>query len=426
MITKMKTLRIILALILTTTIFACEDKNIFPDPMSLPVKALELNVEIMDIFSLPDDRAAAFVKLDKQSTDTKDAYQLAIIDKHGNYTLSDVMYVFSLDEEQVADKQIYISSSGDIFVKFQVREIAASNIVKLNKDGHIIYSNDNEGIRRETDNIYSYNLYSMYDNGEIAVLRSNIYNFNDEISVYYYLDIIDNQGNFKNIVYSVTNECYWDNVLSCEDKFFLYNTIGGIRGDYFGYDDIFLFGPKFGYCIVASDGSTVKSAKFGSNVYDVRYVDGYIYYTSLVIDAEVDDATLYKYFITKMDASGEIVTTSDTIQTSYLLPNFTVHDGTLIVPGGVVEDEDNDEGYGVIYLFDDNTGKLNDSIALHYNNVDVMPSVIIPDSNGEYDVFALVRHDYDDWNDFKNDGNMGKGKLYIYHTDDLHKFNVNN
>jgi hypothetical protein len=118
------------------------------------------------------------------------------------------MYVFSLDEEQVADKQIYISSSGDIFVKFQVREIAASNIVKLNKDGHIIYSNDNEGIRRETDNIYSYNLYSMYDNGEIAVLRSNIYNFNDEISVYYYLDIIDNQGNFKNIVYSVTNECY--------------------------------------------------------------------------------------------------------------------------------------------------------------------------------------------------------------------------
>jgi hypothetical protein len=81
MITKMKTLRIILALILTTTIFACEDKNIFPDPMSLPVKALELNVEIMDIFSLPDDRAAAFVKLDKQSTDTKDAYQLAIIDK---------------------------------------------------------------------------------------------------------------------------------------------------------------------------------------------------------------------------------------------------------------------------------------------------------------------------------------------------------
>ena len=112
---------------MTTTIFACEDKNIFPDPMSLPVKALDLNVEIMDIFSLPDDRAAAFVKLDKQSTDTKDAYQLAIIDKHGNYTLSDVMYVFSLDEEQVADKQIYISSSGDIFVKFQVREIAASN-----------------------------------------------------------------------------------------------------------------------------------------------------------------------------------------------------------------------------------------------------------------------------------------------------------
>ena len=135
---KMKTLRIILSLILATTIFACEDKNIFPDPMTLPVKALDLNVEIMDIFSLPDDRAAAFVKLDKQSTDTKDAYQLAIIDKHGNYTLSDVMYVFSLDEEQFADKQIYISSSGDICVKFQVREIAASNIVKLNKEGHII------------------------------------------------------------------------------------------------------------------------------------------------------------------------------------------------------------------------------------------------------------------------------------------------
>lgn len=424
----MKTLRIILALILATTIFACEDKNIFPDPMTLPVKALDLNVDIMDVFSLSDGRAAAFVKLDKQSTDVKDAYQLAIIDKHGNYTLSDVMYFTKLDEEQEADKLIYVSSSGEIFVKYQVREIAASNIVKLDKDGHIIYSNDNEGIIRETDDIYSYYLYSMYDNGEIAVLRSNIYNFNDEISVYYYLEIIDNQGNPKNITYHMDSDYYWTNIIPFEDKFFLYNSYMGINGYYYDYD-IELSNPDFGYCILNADGTTVKLDKLNIPIYDVKYVDGNIYFTSLLGAVETDDedgSFIAQWCITKMDTSGEVVIQSEIIQASYLSPNITVQDGTMIVPGLVATDVANDEGYGVIYLLDDNTGKLNDSIALHYNNVDVVPSVIIPDSNGEYDVFALVRHDYDDWNDFKNDGNMEKGKLYIYHTDDLHKFNVNN
>lgn len=424
----MKTLRIILSLILATTIFACEDKNIFPDPMTLPVKALDLNVDIMDVFSLSDGRAAAFVKLDKQSTATKDAYQLAIIDKHGNYTLSDVMYFTKLDKEQEADKLIYVSSSGEIFVKYQVREIAASNIVKLDKDGHIIYSNDNEGIRRETDNIYSYNLYSMYDNGEIAVLRSNIYNFNDEISVYYYLEIIDNQGNPKNITYYMDSDYYWTNIIPFEDKFFLYNSYMGINGYYYDYD-IELSNPDFGYCILNADGTIVKLDKLNIPIYDVKYVDGNIYFTSLLGAVETDDedgSFIAQWCITKMDTSGEVVIQSEIIQASYLSPNITVQDGTMIVPGLVATDVANDEGYGVIYLLDDNTGKLNDSIALHYNNVDVIPSVIIPDSNGEYDVFALVRHDYDDWNDFKNDGNMENGKLYIYHTDDLHKFNVNN
>ena len=424
----MKTLRIILALILASTIFACEDKNIFPDPMTLPVKALDLNVDIMDVFSLSDGRAAAFVKLDEQSTVTKDAYQLAIIDKHGNYTLSDVMYFTKLDKEQEADKLIYVSSSGEIFVKYQVREIAASNIVKLDKDGHIIYSNDNEGIIRETDNIYSYNLYSMYDNGEIAVLRSNIYNFNDEISVYYYLEIIDNQGNPKNIAYHIDRDYYWTNIIPFEDKFFLYNSYMGINGYYYDYD-IELSNPDFGYCILNADGTTVKLDKLNIPIYDVKYVDGNIYFTSLLGAVETDDedgSFIAQWCITKMDTSGEVVIQSEIIQASYLSPNITVQDGTMIVPGLVATDVANDEGYGVIYLLDDNTGKLNDSIALHYNNVDVVPSVIIPDSNGEYDVFALVRHDYDDWNDFKNDGNMENGKLYIYHTDDLHKFNVNN
>ena len=424
----MKTLRIILALILASTIFACEDKNIFPDPMTLPVKALDLNVDIMDVFSLSDGRAAAFVKLDKQSTDTKDAYQLAIIDKHGNYTLSDVMYFTKLDEEQEADKLIYVSSSGEIFVKYQVREIAASNIVKLDKDGHIIYSKDDKSFVHNGDGFYSYYLYSMYDNGEIAVLRSNFFNFNDEITVYYFWEIIDNQGNPKNITYHMDSDYYWTNIIPFEDKFFLYNSYMGINGYYYDYD-IELSNPDFGYCILNADGTTVKLDKLNVPIYDVKYVDGNIYFTSLLGAVETDDedgSFIAQWCITKMDTSGEVVIQSEIIQASYLSPNITVQDGTMIVPGLVATDVANDEGYGVVYLLDDNTGKLNDSIALHYNNVDVVPSVIIPDSKGEYDVFALVRHDYDDWNDFKNDGNMENGKLYIYHTDDLHKFNVNN
>ena len=424
----MKTLRIILALILASTIFACEDKNIFPDPMTLPVKALDLNVDIMDVFSLSDGRAAAFVKLDKQSTDTKDAYQLAIIDKHGNYTLSDVMYFTKLDKEQEADKLIYVSSSGEIFVKYQVREIAASNIVKLDKDGHIIYSKDDKSFVHNGDGFYSYYLYSMYDNGEIAVLRSNFFNFNDEIAVYYFWEIIDNQGNPKNITYYMDRDYYWTNIIPFEDKLFLYNSYMGINGYYYDYD-IELSNPDFGYCILNADGTTVKLDKLNIPIYDVKYVDGNIYFTSLLGAVETDDedgSFIAQWCITKMDTSGEVVVQSEIIQASYLSPNITVQDGTMIVPGLVATDVANDEGYGVIYLLDDNTGKLNDSIALHYNNVDVIPSVIIPDSKGEYDVFALVRHDYDDWNDFKNDGNMENGKLYIYHTDDLHKFNVNN
>jgi len=422
----MKTLKIILSLIFSLTFFACEDKNVFPDPMTMPIKALDLNVEILNLYTLSDGRAAALINVNdkmKEKITGKDAYQLAIIDKNGNYTLSDVMYFLELDEDEIAQTQLYESSSGEIFINFQIIGITYTNIVKLDKDGHIIYSKDDEGVERESDGIYSYNLYTMFDNGEIADLSYNLeYDYEDDeiVDSFCFLNIINNYGDKKNLYFPINGDYYWTHIFSFEDKLCLYKSRFSI---YFYINEQNLENDDYGYIIANNDGTTIKSGSLSSPISDIKYINGYIYVVTM--DETSLDLIVPQWNVTKMDTNGEIISTSDKIQASYLSPNFTVHDGKLIIPGAVLTDETSEDGIGVIYMLDDNTGNLTDSIALSYNNMDVMPSVISPDNNGEYDVFALVRHDYDDWNDFKNGSSVEMGKVFIYHTDDLHKFNVN-
>jgi hypothetical protein len=159
----------------------------------------------------------------------------------------------------------------------------------------------------------------------------------------------------------------------------------------------------------------------------MHYADGNIYLYGSFIDELGKEDIVYQYYIKKMDIFGNEIYTAS-LRTSFLfIDKITVYDGELIVTGAFLKDSDGEEGMGAIFLIDDTSGDVKDTVILDYKNCDVMPYIILPDKYGEYDVFTIRRDNYDDWTDFqKGEFGMDNGRLFIYHTDDLHKLQMEN
>ena len=445
----MKALKIIIIAIIAATISACDEKNVFPDPMTIPVKALNLNVEITDIYAMPDGRAAALVKT-TYDNENESYCEIAIIDKNCNYTLSGRLDTYNsckLDD-------LYESSSGNYYAKLTSND-ADIYYLKLNNKGlplnvHKGGSNIINSYNLE-NNCFDYKLCAMMDNGEIAEINTIVTGDDDGVNskcklrYVHYVDYDLSPEYYNAFEYDIetADGFFATNAVSFENKIILYNEFNDITskdGEYkaieydngglgYGYVPYATIHNEFNeYYILNTDGSIVKSGKCDFPIQYIRYVDGYIYIitSDISLTDESDDQYIYKWQIIKIDISGNEIYTSDPINTFYLSGNITIDNGTLIITGAIITDYENEEGYGAIFLLDDNNGTFKEDIELNYDDVIVIPSVISPNQNGEYDVFAIVRHSYDNWNDFMNgDSEMSAGRVYIYHTDDLHKLQIN-
>jgi hypothetical protein len=82
----------------------------------------------------------------------------------------------------------------------------------------------------------------------------------------------------------------------------------------------------------------------------------------------------------------------------------------------------NGQKNGAIFLIDDNSGTFIEKIVLNYDQCAVIPCVISPDFKGGYNIFAIIQNNYDDVTNSNTD--TDSGKLFIYHTDDLHQLQI--
>lgn len=336
-------------------LYACDDAS-FSDPHLMPVKVSGLRIQnISFVKPLPDGTVAYPVS-------ENGGVKVAKINRDGTVSYSE--FVDDMDPNNFV-----VNASGECLV-------SGRNVAKLYRDGSVAFVG-----KSDCSSI-------LLDNGDICY------------PVFYYYDGyhvgIHTIGN--NFMYVINSEEAWTDVLPFDDKWLACN-----------YNNLF--------CIYDADGNAVCSGELDGSVAALKYIDGYLY---LIVNGGFTDFDaetieyITKWSVVKMTTDGRIIYSAAIENTD--IYNLTVYDGKLFLAGDVITDIAKDENYGVIYVLDDASGNVIASIATKYDGCQIIPLHVSPDSNGEYDVYAARRDNYE----------SGYPQLVIYHTDDLGKLNIEN
>lgn len=400
----MRSTQIIIALIVMIACFACEDKTVYHDTMEEPVKALDIEVSEYGMTALTDGSAATLIQTDNPhwqydynpETDISD-YVIAKIARNGNIQLSDTFSLLTQTQTKSVDNKIFTPITGDIFVynkyhddySFDYDDNTPRILTKITHNGNKAYTR--LLVREES--------CTALDNGDYALFSNDTlrqyYNLNDNSNLFYVMD--------QSPLYLPRASA-----ISFEDKIILYA------------DNIFL--------MYHTDGTLVTNETFDSkaSIYNVKYVKGYLYFVLQCgsISTNSTNYPIYKYVVTKKDALSTQIH-SDTIVANFINDNIVVQNDTLIVHGIIQKNVEDNDFVGAIYFFDNEDGHLIETITLDNDDSSIIPYIISPDLNGEYDVYATKRNKYDSRNN-TNNSNPYCGRLFIYHIDDLHKLKQNN
>ena len=95
----------------------------------------------------------------------------------------------------------------------------------------------------------------------------------------------------------------------------------------------------------------------------------------------------------------------------------------LITTGSVSTNHQRNEGHGAIYMINNENGKLVDTIFVDYNGCEVLPLHVERDYKSGFYVY-VARQDFYDGDRSGFEG-MFRGRLFVYHTDDLHYLDIN-
>jgi len=169
--------------------------------------------------------------------------------------------------------------------------------------------------------------------------------------------------------------------------------------------------------IYDADGNELGKGELEGMINTVQYIDGYLYVivSGGITNPDTEFDFIYKWSVLKMSTDGRIIYSAE-IENSDIY-NLTVHDGKLIVTGDVIQEIAKDGSYGEVYIVDDINGNVISKISTdNYNGCSLIPIYVSPDPNGEYDVYAARRENYE----------SEESQLIIYHTDDLSKLNIEN
>ena len=355
----MKTFIHILTIVLVMSLIGCDDTT-YSDPHRMPVRVPGLHISNNSLVKPLSDGTVALPVLES------DGVKIAKVMRDGIVAYSELAAVMEC-------KYFRVNTSGECLVADR------ETVVKFDRLGNVtvnseIVDDDDVGVNGPL----------LLDNGDICYVN---WNENNEM-------VLNTLG--SNFPYVIKNGD-WVRVQPFDDKCFAYN------------DN--LFG------IYDADGNELGKGELEDMIDTVQYIAGYLY---VIVDggianpeAEFDFQS--KWSIVKMTTDGRIIYSAEIVNSE--IYNLTVHDGKLIVTGDVIQEIAKDGNYGEIYIVDDINGNLISKISTdNYNGCSVIPIYVSLDQNGEYDVYAARRENYE----------SDESQLVIYHTDDLIKLNIEN
>ena len=372
----------ILSLAAALIFSACNEIAVTPDSMHEPVKKVGLKIANSS-YMMPQPNGALCVPVEG---DYADLVSLATINPDGSYKLTEPF------TKEIEIEWLYTNSAGEaLIVGFYSKDSDYGiKILKIDKDGKIY----DKGIKE-------YWPVTLFENGNIASFGYELIDSDDTESLV--MRILDN-----NLTYIMEQTIYADYAFSYEDKIVLAEMFTG------------------DYSIFKTDGSFVSSGSVNQYITNIKYVDGNLYFTTRNISFDVgfqDEKTNCEWGIHKIDSNGNIVY-STKIFSYFLYANYTVVDGNLIVTGSYINEKSQDEGYGLIYLINNENGQLIDKICVNYYGCTVLPLYVAPDNNKGFIIYALRQDIYD--TNRQPFGDLKTGNIFIYNTKDLHALNINN
>ena len=358
----MKTFIHILTIVLVMSLIGCDDTT-YSDPHRMPVRVPGLHIRSISLVKPMSDGSVALPVLES------DGVKIAKVMRDGIVAYSELAAVMECSYFQV-------NTSGECLVAYRETK-CRETVVKFDRLGNVT-------VNSEIVDEVGVNEPLLLDNGDICYVN---WNENNEM-------VLHTLG--SNFPYVIKNGD-WVRVQPFDDKCFAFN------------DN--LFG------IYDADGNELGKGELEGMINTVQYIDGYLYVivSGGITNPDTEFDFIGKWSVLKMSTDGRIIYSAE-IENSDIY-NLTVHDGKLIVTGDVIQEIAKDGSYGEVYIVDDINGNVISKISTdNYNGCSLIPIYVSPDPNGEYDVYAARRENYE----------SEEPQLVIYHTDDLSKLNIEN
>ncbi|MBO4243627.1 MAG: hypothetical protein J5882_01035 [Bacteroidales bacterium] len=372
----------IIALAALFFITACNETVVTPDPQFEPIKDVGLNIgDVSQIKIMPDGSMLTTAILDEEGLEVC----LAIVKPDGSTILSEPFAAGFYVE------RIYYNADGEILVlsyTYNDDYDYCYRLYKFDSKCNLLY----QGVSSVAPT-------TLFDDGSIASFQHEFIESAGEEKLV--MHILDN-----NLTYIMEEDIMADYAYYFDNKVLLADLTPG------------------NFCIYKTDGSFITSGCVDGFIVDVSYIDGYLYITVRDYNFDVpDESNNYngRWCLYKVDTDGNVVF-STKFRAYQMFTNHSLIDGTIFASGSFCTDAARNQGKGEIYMINNKSGQLIDSVSVDYTGCEVLPVHVTPDKKGGYSVYVLRQDNYDSW----FDGFLGlfRGKLFVYQTDDLHKLEV--
>ena len=372
----MKITSIILSLASLAVLSACDEHTVLPDRMGEPVKVTDVVVE--DISLIAPNSDGSFVVAVNMGSDSTVA--LAHVGSKGVISVSQPVRHYGW-------LQMYSNASEEyLLTSYYVDNEEYQTVRSVQKFDRDLTLELNTSVNRD--------YITLLDNGDVASFDTDYDNFK------LLMHIVGNS-----FTYYLGDIFMFDHVLPFEDMVMLYSYSGEFK-------------------IYFTDGTYYCGGSLADYGYleSVRYADGSLYFVVSV--RSIDNMSPHNWRIIKTGIDGTPQFVCELVS-EVMSNNFSVTGDTLITTGFYPSDYAEKYGCGVIYLIDNNNGKLIRTIPMKYSGCYIMPFYVSADRKGGYNVYAVRRNYFDESTSFLI-GNSYSGPLYIYHTADLNNLQINN
>jgi len=396
----MKVNKITSTFFLALTLFGCDDTQ-YSDPHVMPVKVSGVQVSnVYRVRQLSDGTVALPVN------DSDGNVKIAKVRRDGSVWYSDAfatpVHGFSVNAS--GECLVYWVSYDD----FNDVVVENMHVIKIDRLGKVVFEGE-----KILEQGMEFREPVLHENGEIEYIIREHNGYN------------------------------WD---LDEEKFLLKRGFFGssfvqfIDADYY-LQQAFLFDSNWfavknsncHFYIYDAEGLMTGDGELPALVESLKYIDGHLYIIASGKEDDVEEGSKdelesggAKSWVIKMDTFGHQVYS---IKIDASIINLTVSDGKVYVTGSTKDDNPQSKRDGAIFVLDDVSGGIMSTVTMSYNGCEIIPLVISPDQNGEYDIFATRREDYSgfiDFGEYASNDVLNTGQLFVLHIDDLGKLDIKN